>query len=437
MEEESIARQNGEAELLEQAKLLVQAEKWRDAVTILGQHRQNDHLSIEGMSILAYCYSRNKDYEEASQVYQELCKIAPNEGKWFYYLAFQYRATANFEAAMGTYEKCLELSPRWIKAYLELGQVCEELNSLDKALKAYRDGIQAYKEMMPCRQKELATIYSKICTETARLLQSRDGISEKNINELEFLLKESTVAEPENADTWYRLGNLLIQANRPDEALKNLEKAQALAPEKEYIPHKIAQAFLKKNDPEQALKVYEAIPRHKRPAYILHGIAECLLKQGQTMEGAKYLFEATQKEPGKFYHHRDLGLALATLGDRDQAIKELEKANELYKKDNGKDFSKIANKIKELRSTPQGERIVFRENTRSIPKISYGVISKYNFERGFGFIDDENDGETVFFHIKSMKNGTINPVKGMKVKFVREMSEKGPKASKVWVIQPS
>jgi CspA family cold shock protein len=65
------------------------------------------------------------------------------------------------------------------------------------------------------------------------------------------------------------------------------------------------------------------------------------------------------------------------------------------------------------------------------------VISKYNFERGFGFIDDENDGETVFFHIKSMKNGTINPVKGMKVKFVREMSEKGPKASKVWVIQPS
>jgi len=36
-----------------------------------------------------------------------------------------------------------------------------------------------------------------------------------------------------------------------------------------------------------------------------------------------------------------------------------------------------------------------------------------------------------------MKNGTINPVRGMKVKFVREMSEKGPKVSKVWVIQPS
>ena len=57
------------------------------------------------------------------------------------------------------------------------------------------------------------------------------------------------------------------------------------------------------------------------------------------MEGARYLFQATQKEPGKFYHHRDLGLALATLGDRDQAIKELETANELYKKDNGKDFN--------------------------------------------------------------------------------------------------
>jgi len=435
MEEEPITTQIDEAELLEQTELLMQEEKWQDAINLLSQCQQNDGMSIEGLSTLAYCYSRNKDYKEASQIYEELCDRRPNEAKWFYHLAFQHRALGDLAAVVETYERCLELSPRWIRVYLELGQVYEELNSLDKALKAYREGIQAYKEIMPSRQKDLALIYSKICTKAAKLLQSREGINEKNMNELEFLLKESTAAEPESADTWYRLGNCLLQADRPDEALKNLKKAQSLAPEKEYIAHKIAQAFLKKNDAELGLKVYESIPHQRRPAYILHGIADCLLKQGQTMEGARYLFQATQKEPGKFYHHRDLGLALATLGDRDQAIKELETANELYKKDNGKDFNKILNKIKEIRNMPQGERIVFRESIPSIPKISYGTITKYNSDRGFGFIKDESDDKTVFFHIKSMRNRTTNPAAGMKVKFVREMSEKGPKASKVWVIE--
>jgi tetratricopeptide (TPR) repeat protein len=437
MEEEPIITQDDEAELLEQAKLLMQEENWQDAINLLGQCQQNNDMSIEGLSALAYCYSRNKDYKEASQIYEQLCDRRPNDAKWFYHLAFQYRALGDLAAVVENYERCLELSPRWIRAYLELGQVYEELDSSDKALKAYRDGIQAYKEFMPNRQKDLALIYSRICTKAAKLLQSREGINEKNMYELEFLLKESTVAEPENADTWYRLGNSLLQADRPDEALKNLKKAQSLAPKKEYIAHKMGQAFLKKNDPEQALKIYESIPRHKRPAYILHGIADCLLNKGQTMEAARYLFQATQKEPEKFYHHRDLGQALTTLGDRDQAIKELETANELYKKDNGKDFNKILNKIKEVRNMPQGERIVFRESILSIPKISYGTITKYNSDRGFGFIKDESNYKTVFFHIKSMKNRTLNPATGTKVKFVKEMSEKGLKASKVWILQQS
>lgn len=435
MEEEPITTQNGETELLERARILVQEEKWQDAVTLLTQYQQNYHLPIEGMNTLAYCHSRNKNYREASEIYKLLCNKRPNEAKWFYYLAYQYRAMGNLEPAIKTYYRCLELSPRWLRAYLELGQIHEETNSLDKALKTYRDGIKAYKEIMPDRRKALAPIYSRICTKAAKHLLSREGVNETNMNELEFLLKESTIAEPENADTWYRLGSFLLQAERQDEALTNLEKAESLAPKKEYITHKIAQTFLKKADTEHALKIYKSIPHHRRPGYILHGIAECLIKQGRTTEAARYLFEAIQKEPGKFYHHRDLGLALITLGDRDQAIEELETANELYKKDNGKDFNKILDKIKEIKQMPQGERIVLKESASSIPRISFGEVTKYNCDRGFGFIKDESDDKTVFFHIKSLKNRTINPVPGMRVKFARDMSEKGPKASKVWVLE--
>jgi len=419
-------------DLLKQAQSLIQKEKWHDAITLLSQSQQITDKSIECLNILAYCYSKNKNYTKASNIYEELCNRQPHKAKWLYYLAYQYRSEGDLKAAIKTYEKCLELSPQWLKVYLELGQIYEEIGSTDKAIKVYREGITVYKEITLDRQKDLSHIYSKLCTRTGKLLLSYDKAQGKNSNEIEFLFKESTIVEQENADVWYRLGNFLLETERVDEALEYLKKAKSLAPNKEYIHHKIAQAHLKKGNIDLSLKIYESIPNHKKTAYILQGIAECLLRQGKTIEGVHYLFKAMQKEPGKFYLHRDLGLALITLGDRDQAIEELKKANELYKKDNGKDFNKILAKIEEIRNMPQGKRIVFEEPTSSIISISYGVVIKYNSERGFGFIKDDNDGQDVFFHISSIKN-RIEPTKGMRGKFIRERGEKGPQASKVWL----
>jgi tetratricopeptide (TPR) repeat protein len=271
--------------------------------------------------------------------------------------------------------------------YLELGKIYEEINStssINNAIKLYREGIKVYKEIIPETQTALTQVYSKLCTQTAKLLQSCNKLNDADINEIEFLFKESTIFEPENSDTWYRLGNFFLERNKYDEALQNLEKAKSLAPQKVYISHKIAQTYYGKENLDQALKVYESIPDHKRTDYILHGMAKCLLKQGKTKEGASHLFKAIKQDPNKFYLHRDFGLALIDLGDRDQGIEELEKANKLYKKDNGEDQNKIIAKIEESRNIPHGEHIVFEEPVSSIVTISYGVVTKYNSERGFG-----------------------------------------------------
>ncbi|HLG30248.1 MAG TPA: tetratricopeptide repeat protein, partial [Candidatus Brocadiales bacterium] len=296
-----------------------------------------------------------------------------------------------------------------------------------------RNGIQIYTTLKPDQQKRLESIYSKVSTRVAKLLCSDGNISEPNINEAEHLFKESITADPQNADTWYRLGGFLLKAGKPDDAISYLQKAETLAPKKEYIPHKIAQAHLKKGDSDQALKIYAAIPLYKRTPYILHGMAQCLLKNGKSRDGAYYLYIATQREPDKWYHHRDLGLALADLRDRDQAIDALDKANQLYKKEKGKDLAKILTKIGELKEMPKGESIVFKKNDIAVTTISYGVVTNYNSGRGFGFIKDNNGGESVFFHISKFKN-RIEPTPGLHIKFAKETGEKGPQASKVWII---
>ncbi|MDY6845461.1 MAG: cold shock domain-containing protein, partial [Thermodesulfobacteriota bacterium] len=124
--------------------------------------------------------------------------------------------------------------------------------------------------------------------------------------------------------------------------------------------------------------------------------------------------------------------ALIELGDRDQAIKTLEKSNSLYKKEHGKDFNKILEKIDEIKEMNQGDNIVLEEPISTVSTISHGIVAKYRVDKGFGFIKDDNDGQDVFFHITRVKNRET-PVEGNTVKFLREIGKKGLEASKVWI----
>jgi len=433
MEQAPQINQVDEKETIEKAQALMAEEKWGEAISFLKPFKEVGDLSINGLDVLAHCYSRSKKYNEAISVYEDLHQRYPHEAKWLYYLAYQYQSKKDVQGAIKAYEKCLELSPRWIKVLGELGRLYEENDTTKRALETYRNGIQIYKAMKPDRQKELAAIYSKLSARAAKLICSTGNITETDRNEVEYLFRESIAADPENSDTWYRLGDFYLECGKYDDALQYLQKAESLSPRKEYIPHKIAQSHLKKGDHNQALKIYETIPHHKKTPYILHGMAQCLVNKGELKEGAYYLHLAAQREPEKWYHRRDLGLALADLGDRDQAIENLDIANQLYKRENGKDFARILAKVDELKEMPKGERIVFEKPNASVTTISYGVVTRYNSGRGFGFIKDENDGTEVFFHISRVRN-RIEPVPGLRVKFSRELGEKGPQAGKVWAV---
>jgi tetratricopeptide (TPR) repeat protein len=267
------------------------------------------------------------------------------------------------------------------------------------------------------------------------LLLNKQNLSSNELEEAIKLGQESVMVDPNEADNWYRLGCVLLEANRVDEALDNLQKGETLNPKKEYICHKIAQAYLKKDNHDQALKAYERIPQHKRVPYILHGMAQCHMAKGESMEAAKKLYQAIQREPEKFYHYWDFALALISLGAKDQAIEALEKANQLFQKDHGKDYRKALEKLEEVKSTlPPGKRVSFDEPSKDAGVIRFGTITKYDTKRGFGFIKDDTEGNSVFFHITRVKGKSV-PQVGTRIRYVCEVGEKGLQAAKVWLLE--
>lgn len=59
-----------------------------------------------------------------------------------------------------------------------------------------------------------------------------------------------------------------------------------------------------------------------------------------------------------------------------------------------------------------------------------GIIKRFDFRKGFGFIVDDKNGEDLFFHKSSWQgNGPIR--QGLAVEFVSKDSDKGPHADSV------
>ena len=435
MGEAQVQNQESEDRLLKEAEELASKTEWRKAALLIGNAGSTIVLSSKARGAQAFYHSRAGDHEKSVILFRDLCQLEPKQARWPYYLGFQFQQKEQWDDAIASYEHALKLAQTWIKIHLSLGQAYEETGQVDTALSTYREARRIYKELSHESRLRVAPAYGTLCRQAAKLLLAKESRRSEEVAEALDCLYESAEAAPNDLNSWYRLGSLLLDLGRLDEALQHLSKAEALGPRNEYVCHKIAQVYFKKGDPDEALRRYGRIQPHKQVPYILRGIAQCLLAKGQALEAARKLHQAIRREPDKFYHHWDFALALIELKARDQAIEALEKTNNLYEREHGKSHKRAIAKLNEIRSTlPPFEKINFEPAPSTVPSISFGMVTKFNADRGFGFIRDRDDNATIFFHISHVKN-RVTPQAGTKVKFVREIGGKGPQASQVWLLE--
>ena len=147
--------------------------------------------------------------------------------------------------------------------------------------------------------------------------------------------REAVRIQPDYADAHANLGAALTQTDA-EEAVRELEKAVALAPGSAKVRFNLAAAYGASpargmaKEIEQLEKTIELDPTFAR-AHVALGKA--YLRDGKVAEAVKALQEATRLSPESGEARYQLGLALARAGRKEEATSELQKGRELVKED--------------------------------------------------------------------------------------------------------
>lgn len=150
------------------------------------------------------------------------------------------------------------------------------------------------------------------------------------LKEAETALRGAIRYEPRNPRWTHHLARLLAGYGQLEDAVPLWRSTASLAPE--YLPAqlKLGDALLKTNQPEEALRVFDAVlTRDPNNAYALVGLARIDVDSGRWSAARRRLEAATRAAPGFSAAHSQLAMVAERLGDLTTAQIEREQGTAL------------------------------------------------------------------------------------------------------------
>ena len=325
---------------------------------------------------VALWYSGSK--KDAISELEGSVRLDPAAGAGHAFLGNALRESGDLDGARQSLQRAIALLPSMTATYVDLAIVFLRLNDLDKALGQLEAALNIPSPSPPAPDWDtaIAGIREALAKKPDRadahnilgLLLGRKG-ADSSVVAVEF--REAVRLRPDFAQACNNLGLVLTQAGDDEPALKafrdaihimpdyadahanlgaalissdveqairELEKAVALAPDSVKAQYNLAVAYGTSSAPgakeiEQLRKVIAIAPTFPR-AHLALGKA--LVRDEKIPEAVQELEEAVRLDPQSGESHYQLGLALTRAGRKDEAAVEVQKGRELSSADDRK-----------------------------------------------------------------------------------------------------
>jgi tetratricopeptide (TPR) repeat protein len=183
--------------------------------------------TIEGIELAGRAFAALDNTSAAEGFLEKLTEERPQDIELKQMLAEIYSKQRDYNSAVTTYNKIIELDPDRASAYLELGNVYVNMRKWDEAIPALEKAV----ELNPQETRSYYFI-------------GRAYEEQKNFQKAVDAYMKFAGSSPENPeDVYLRMGFAQMEIEDYDGAITSLEKAVENNPQEESIKYKLAQAY--------------------------------------------------------------------------------------------------------------------------------------------------------------------------------------------------
>ena len=142
------------------------------------------------------------------------------------------------------------------------------------------------------------------------------------------LCKKKVKQKPDDS-SYFELGILYKENNKPDDAIKSLKKTIELNPKHNRALYELGVIYEKQNNYDEAIKNYTESLKIKENSEAFQSLGVCYLKKGMLKDAYRNLVKAMLLNPNKYTIYNNLGAVLERSGNYDSAAQMLEIATKL------------------------------------------------------------------------------------------------------------
>jgi len=224
------------------------------------------------------------------------------------------------QAEITSLRRAVEIDPKWVRAWLWLGEIYKGMRQNDLALEAYRKAVVI--------DPDQAVSYKAL-----GFMLAAAGKWEEAVVVWQQLIKIA----PEKVDGYVNLGTALLWLKRYREAVSSLETAVKLSPDWVQLQRTLAYAYLDDGDIEKSRAVFATALKMDSSPQMLNDVAVYLAEQNADLDVAKKYAEeavrAAEEASAKMQlsglqtsdldHPRQLTMFWDTLGRVDSQLNDL------------------------------------------------------------------------------------------------------------------
>ena len=312
-----------------------------------------------------------KDFAKAIELYKDAIERAPGFAPLYCVLGDIYLSTGYFEDAITEYKMAIWLDSFNIAAYRHLCRAYEEQGDYNQAIEVYNKLI-AMAPNIPDLYSNLANIYyikgdfdSAISNyQTAITLNPNKNWTSVIAQTMGFVYQENKsdpdaaisayqtayVLTPEDIDIYVNLGSAFYDKEDYNNALAVYRQALELQPHNAKIHCNLGFLYWGKGDTEEAIKSYElAIKYNNKYDIAYNNLGVIYLDDlGRVNKAIELFRKAVETNPNYALAHFNLARAISIIGDKVEAAKLYQMAQDINKITQEIDPRDIADKISEL-----------------------------------------------------------------------------------------